>query len=339
MSQRNMEYNRQDRTWLPSINWEGRSDIRLEMPPDPEPSRFLYWSSLGSLPTRTAPQSTPDRQAEQSKNTQNQLNVLSAVETRTERVRTSPSEEVDISLQTDQPREDQNVPAVVEPVSLNIEVGTQRNVVESNDKNVNNIPPSQVSRSIRPTLPVDDLLLSRDVPQESSNIYNPSRGSQIRTQDIDIRGISSIHPVERGILSNDRQIMPDHRSNIPFYPHEGIHPPRTSTTNRRDSSNNSSDDSRLQRGRGYSNERGRPPERERYPSSDRRPPRRRGLPSNGRPPDRYGGGPLDDGGPSDGGGPHDDGGPPDDGGPLNGNGGPPRHPNRRGPPGPRGPPG
>ena len=37
----------------------------------------------------------------------------------------------------------------------------------------------------------------------------------------------------------------------------------TSTANRRDSSDNSSDDSRLQRGRGYSNERGRPPERER----------------------------------------------------------------------------
>ena len=57
--------------------------------------------------------------------------------------------------------------------------------------------------------------------------------------------------------------MPDHRSSIPYHPHEGIHPQRTSTANRRDSSNNSSDDSRLQRGRGYSNERGRPPERER----------------------------------------------------------------------------
>ena len=86
MSQRNMEYNRQDRTWLPSTNLEGRSDIRPEMPPDPGPSRFLDCSSLGSLPTRTTRQSTPDRQAEQSKNTQNQLNAPSAVETRTERV-------------------------------------------------------------------------------------------------------------------------------------------------------------------------------------------------------------------------------------------------------------
>ena len=56
-----MEYNRQERTWLPSTNVEGRSDIRPEMPPEPEPSRFSDWSSLGSLPTRTSPQSTPDR--------------------------------------------------------------------------------------------------------------------------------------------------------------------------------------------------------------------------------------------------------------------------------------
>ena len=122
MSQRNMEYNRQDRTWLPSTNVEGNSNIRLEMPPDPEPSRFSDWSSLGSLPARTSPHSTPDRRAEQSKNTQNQLNAPSAVETRTKGVRISPSEELDISPQTDQPREDQNVPAVVEPASLNIEV-------------------------------------------------------------------------------------------------------------------------------------------------------------------------------------------------------------------------
>ena len=40
MSQRNMEYNRQDSTWLPSTNVEGRSDITPGMPPEPEPSRF-----------------------------------------------------------------------------------------------------------------------------------------------------------------------------------------------------------------------------------------------------------------------------------------------------------
>ena len=282
VSQRNIEYNRQDRTWLPSASMEGRSDIRLEMPPEPESSRFSDWSSVGSLPTRTSPQSTPDRRAEQSENIQNQLNTPAAVETRTERVGTHPSEEVDISPQTDQPREDQNIPTVVEPAPLNISVGTQRNSVESNEENVNNVPTPQVSRGVRPTLHVNDLPLSRDVPWESNNIYNHSRDSQIRTQDIDIRGISSIHPVERE--NNDRHIVPDCGSSIPYYPHEGINPPRTSTANRRD---NSSDDNRLLRRRGYSQVGGRPPEREGYPSSDRRPLRRRGLPSNGRPPDRY----------------------------------------------------
>ena len=228
------------------------------MPPEPEPSRFSDWSSLGTLPTRATPQSTPDRQAE---NTQNQLNTPSAMEIRTERVRTSPSEKVDLSPLIDQPREDQNIPATVGPASLNLEVEPQRNDVESNEENVNNIPSSQESRRVRPTLHVDDLPPSRDVPRESSNMYNPSRDSQIRTQDIDLRGISSIHPVERG--SNDRHIVPDHRSSVTYYPHEGIQPPRTSTANRRDSSNNNSEDSRLWRGRGHSNERGRPPERER----------------------------------------------------------------------------
>ena len=128
-------------------------------------------------PARTSPHSAPDIQVEQNENTQNQLNVPSAVETRPERVRTSPSEEVDISPQMDQQREDQSVPAVVGPAPLNIEVRTQRNDVESNEENENNIPSSQVSRSVRPSLQVDDLMLSRNVPQESSNISNPSRGS------------------------------------------------------------------------------------------------------------------------------------------------------------------
>ena len=73
-------------------------------------------------------------------------------------------------------------------------------LLESNEENVNNIPPSQVSRSVRPSLHVDDLMLSRNVPWESSDIYNPSRNSQIRTQDIDIRGLSSILPVEKGYM-------------------------------------------------------------------------------------------------------------------------------------------
>ena len=158
--------------------------------------------------------------------------------------------------------------------------------------------------------------------QESGNIPDPSRGSHVRTQNINIREISSIPPVERVISNSDRQMVTENISSMQYHPHEGIHPQRTSTANRRDSSDDSSDDNRSLRGRGYPNERGRPPEKERYSNSDRRPPRRGGLPSNGRPPDRYRGGPPDEGGPPDGGGPPNGGGPPDDGGPPNGNGGP-----------------
>ena len=102
-----MEYYRQDRSGFTSTHDEGRRDIRLEMPPEPEPSRFSDWSSLGSPPTRTSPHSVPDVQAEQIDNVQNQLNVSTAGEIRTERVETSNSEGVNISPQTEQPREDQ----------------------------------------------------------------------------------------------------------------------------------------------------------------------------------------------------------------------------------------
>ena len=69
MSQRNMEYNRQDRNWLSSTNVEGRSDIRLEMPPDPLPSRFSDWNSIGSPCTRTSPHSSPDVRTEKNRTT------------------------------------------------------------------------------------------------------------------------------------------------------------------------------------------------------------------------------------------------------------------------------
>ena len=162
MLQRTFEYNRQDRNWLTSTHVEGRSDIRhdSQMPPDPVPSRFSDWSSLGSPRARTSPHSSPDIRVEQNENIQNQLSVPSAVVTRPERVRTSSPEEVDISPQMDQQREDQSVPAVVELAPLNTEVRIPRNDVESNEESEDNIPPPQVSGSVRPSLNVDDLILS-----------------------------------------------------------------------------------------------------------------------------------------------------------------------------------
>ena len=103
MLQRTIEYNRQDRNWLTSTHVEGRSDIGhdSQMPPDPAPSRFSDWSSLGSPRARTSPHSSLDIRVEENENIQNQLSGSSAVVTRPERVRISSPEEADISPQTD----------------------------------------------------------------------------------------------------------------------------------------------------------------------------------------------------------------------------------------------
>ena len=147
MVQRTVEYTRQDRNWLTSTYVEGGSDIRQDsqMPPDPVLSRFFDWSSLGSPHARTSPHSAQDIRVEQDGNIQNQLSVPSAETTRPERVRTSSPEEVNISPQMNQQREDQSVPAIeVVPTLLNVEVRTQRNDVASDEENEDDIPPAPI---------------------------------------------------------------------------------------------------------------------------------------------------------------------------------------------------
>ena len=182
------------------------------MPPEPEPSRFSDWSSLASPPARTFPHGVPDVQAEQSNNAQNQnqLNVSTA--------------RIDNSVQTEQLRENQDIP--VRPI---------RSDLVSNEENVSIILPIPM-QSAQSSIQVNDEV-NRNVPCGSS------------THDIDIAGISSIHPVSSSITSGIRQIVLDDRGSGPSSQHEGIHPPRTSTVNRRDSSDRSASD-RFQRGRG-----------------------------------------------------------------------------------------
>ena len=177
-------------------------------------------------------------------------------ETRQERVEISTAEGVVISPQTDQLRDNQNIPA--RPA---LSPRTQRNNLESNEENVDIIPPMQM-QSARSSLHADDVVLPRNVLRGSSTNDDHSRSSQRRSHDLNIEGISSISPVDRSITSGIRQIVLDNRGSGPSYQHEGIHLPRTSTVNRRDSSDRSDSD-RFHRGRGYSNERSRPPERER----------------------------------------------------------------------------
>ena len=217
------------------------------MPPDPLPSRFLDWSSLGSPHARASPPSAPDIGVEQNGNIQNQLSMQSEVVPRQETVGTGSPEEVNISPQTDQQVEDQSVPAMgVEPTPLNIEVRTQRDDIESSKEN--NVPTTQASGSVVPPLNVGELIPSLTVHWESGNTSDTSRGSHVRTQDRNVQDILSMPPVERLTSSRDRQIVSEIISSVQHYPHEGTHPQRISTSNRRDYPDDSSDNNRSLRG-------------------------------------------------------------------------------------------
>ena len=173
------DQNGQYRGGLTSTRDEGRRDIRLEMPPEPEPSRFSDWSSVGSLPTRTYPHDAPGVQTKPSNNAQNQnqLNVSAAG--------------VDNSAQTEQLRESPGIPA--RPI---------RNNLESNEENVSIIPPIQV-QSAQSSVHVDDMV-NRNAPHGSSTNDDLSRSSQGRSHDMNIEGISSICPVSSSIRSGIR---------------------------------------------------------------------------------------------------------------------------------------
>ena len=67
--------------------------------------------------------------------------------------------------------------------------------------------------------------------------------------------------MERVISNSERRMVTENISSIQYHPHERIYLQRTSTANRRDSPDDSSDDNRSLKGRGYPNERGRPPEK------------------------------------------------------------------------------
>ena len=233
----------------------------MELPPEPRPSRHSDWSSTASPPARTSPHSAHDVQP-----AQNQLNVPPAETTRSERIDVDNAERVTIASQTEPIREGQDIH--VRPAAEIIETRNQRNDLESREgENIHDIQPIQI-RSAGSSLHTDDMALARSAPQESS----VRDDSHIRIQDVNIEGISSIHPVSSSLTRGIRQIVLDDIDSGPSYQHEGIHLPRMSVANRRDSSN-SSDNNRFPRERGHLSERGRPPERERYTSRDRRSPR------------------------------------------------------------------
>ena len=181
--------NGQDRNGFPPTS--GR-DIRLEMPPELEPSRFSDWSSIASLPARTSPHGVPDVQP-----TQNQLNVSAAIGTRQERDEVGISEGVAIVPQTDVLREDQGIH--IRPTVLNIDTRAQNNVLEPEEEIVDIIPPTPV-RSARSSPHTEDVMTS--APQGSSTNDDHPRCSQLSSHTIE--GMSSIRPVDSSITSGIR---------------------------------------------------------------------------------------------------------------------------------------
>ena len=181
--------NGQDRNGFPPTS---RRDIRLEMPPELEPSRFSDWSSIASLPARTSPPGVPDVQP-----TQNQLNVPAAIGTRQERDEVGISKGVAIVPQMDVLREDQGIH--IRPAVLNMDTRTQNNVLEPEEEIVDIIPPTPV-RSARSSPHTEDVMTS--APQGSSTNDDCPRHSQLRSHTIE--GMSSIHPVDSSITSGIR---------------------------------------------------------------------------------------------------------------------------------------
>ena len=123
----------------------------------------------------------------------------------------SSPEEVVVLPPSNQQVEEQNVWVIeMEPNPLNIEIRMQRDDMGTDREN--NVPINQASEHVMPSLSVGDLTPSPNVNMEPENNSDTSRGSHIRTQGIDLQGISGIPQVERLTLSRDRRIISENTS-------------------------------------------------------------------------------------------------------------------------------
>ena len=211
--------NDQNRNGFPP---SGGRDIRLELPPEPEPARFTDWSSISSPPV-TFPHGMPGISAEPSENVPNQLNVPATETTRSERIAVGNVDRSTMASQTEPMREDQAIQA---RPAISIDTGPQSNNLEQNEENVDIIPPVPMSSACL-SLHTEDVVLV-DTLRGASIENGVIRSSQVRSHTIE--GISSIRPVDSNITSGARQMEMDDR-------YRGV--PRTSTRNRRDSSHSS----------------------------------------------------------------------------------------------------
>ena len=98
----------------------------------------------------------------------------------------------------------------MEPNPLNIEVRMQRDDMGTDREN--NVPSIQASGNVIPPIGVGESTPSLNVHPESENNSDTSRGSHIRTQEIDLQEILGIPPVERLTSSRDRRIISENMS-------------------------------------------------------------------------------------------------------------------------------
>ena len=191
---------------------------------------------------RTSPPSAPDIRMEQNENIQGTSNVPLAVITRQEGVSASSPQEVHTSTQTEQQREEPNIPTrKIMLAPLNIEVRTQRNDVVSDEEN-DDVRPVSISGSVRPPLDVDELVSVPNIQQEEGCTFAASGGSHVGTQGMNVQVISSMVPLERLTLRGDRTMMSENINIISSHPCERSHSHIPSAYTRRDYPDDSSDD-------------------------------------------------------------------------------------------------
>ena len=214
---------------------------------------------------------------EQNVSQPNQLNVQSGTVPREETTRAHSQEEVIIPPQISPQSEEQNAQMIeMEPNPWNIEVSTQRDGIRIDRES--NVQITQPSGNVIPLIGLGEATPIQNVNTESENNSDNLRDSHVRTQEVGLREILVIPPVDRStsIPSRDRRVISENVRIGQNYPCEGTHLQGTSTSNRRDYLEDSSDDNRLYRSQRYPNERGRPSNEGRYPNRDRGPPRRGG---------------------------------------------------------------
>ena len=210
--------NGQDRNGFPPSS---RRDIRLELPPEPEPSRFTDWSSIASLPA-TFPHGMPDIATEPSENVPNQLNVPAAIGTRQERDEVGVSEGIAIAPQQDVLREDQGIQARSSPHTEDVMTSAPQGSSTNDDHPRHSQLRFHTIEGMSSIRPVDSSISSgiRQMALDDRG-RGPPRTSTINRRDSSDSSNTDRVPRRRG-YSNERGRPPERER----YPSRDRRPPR-----------------------------------------------------------------------------------------------------------------